>query len=309
MNLKNQPKGSLIAYLALAWICLIWGTTYLALRIGVTQFPPFLFSMIRFLTAGPILIVVTIVAGKATWPDRKTLINQAVSGMFMITMGISIVGWAEMYISSGVAAIICSMMPIWTVLINLIVSKDDRPNWLIVLGLVVGLSGIIMIFAEHLTEFSNSNYRTGIIMTFLANLSWAIGSVWTKKKNQNINPFLSAGLQMFFGGILLIPLSLLFDDYGTVQWSSEVLYALGYMILIGSVSAYACYSYAIKKLPMTIVSLYAYINPIVAVILGWLVLSEKLNTRVGLAIVLTIVGIYLVNWGYQIRKTYKAQLV
>ncbi len=304
----NQPKGLLIAYLALAWVCLIWGTTYLALRIGVTQFPPFLFSMIRFLTAGPILIILTFVLGKASWPDKKTLINQAIGGMFMITLGISIVGWAEMYISSGVAAIICSMMPIWTVFINLVVSKDDKPNWLIVIGLVIGLSGIILIFSEHLTEFSNSNYRTGIIMTFLANLSWAIGSVWIKKKNQHINPFLSAGLQMSFGGLLLIPISLMFDDYSSIHWSNEVLYALGYMILVGSVSAYACYSYAIKKLPMTIVSLYAYINPIVAVILGWLVLSEKLNERVGIAILLTIVGIYLVNCGYQIRKTYKAQL-
>src|SRR5204862_4096482 len=110
------------------------------------------------------------------------------------------------------------------------------------------------------------------------------------------------GLQMLFGGIFLIPLSLMFDDYSTIQWSSEIIGTLAYMILIGSVSAYACYSYAIKKLPMTIVSLYAYINPIVAVILGWLVLNEKLNMRIGVAIFITIAGIWLVNRGYQLKS-------
>ena len=153
--MKNEKN--VLAYLALAAVCIIWGTTYLGLRIGVTQFPPFLFSIIRFLTAGPILILLVLLSGRAQWPDKKVLFNQAVSGLFMVTLGISIVGWAEMYISSGVAAIICSMMPIWTVLINVFVTKDEQPNWLIILGLVTGLTGIVLIFGEHLSEFSNSN--------------------------------------------------------------------------------------------------------------------------------------------------------
>ena len=124
-----------------------------------------------------------------------------------------------------------------------------------------------------------------------------------EKKNQNSNPFLNAGLQMVFGAIFMIPLSLIFDDYSSITFSNEVIYALVYMILIGSVAAYACYSYAIKKLPMTLVSLYAYINPIVAVILGWLILSEKLNLRIGIAIFITIAGIYLVNRGNQLKNT------
>lgn len=299
--MKNR-SGLLFAYLALAAVCIIWGTTYLTLRVGVTQFPPFLFSMIRFLFAGPILLAFMLTVGKASWPDKQTMINQAVTGFFMVTVGVSVVGWGEMYISSGVAAIICSVMPVWTILINLIVSKEERPNWLIGLGLIIGLCGIIIIFAEHLKEFSDQYYRLGILMTFLANICWAFGSVWAKKKNQASDPFLNAGLQMLFGGLLLIPFSLAFDDYSRIQWNNEVIFSLVYMILIGSVAAYACYSYAIKKLPMTIVSLYAYINPIVAVVLGWLVLNEKLNVRIGLAIAITIVGIYIVNRGYQLKS-------
>jgi drug/metabolite transporter (DMT)-like permease len=303
MNNRNH----ILAYLALAAVCVIWGTTYLVLRIGVTQFPPFLFSMLRFLSAGPILLAVVFASGKVAWPDRKTLFNQAIGGLLMMTLGISMVGWAEVYISSGVAAIICSMMPIWTILINVIANKEESPNWIIVLGLVTGLTGVIIIFGEHLSEFSDSNYLTGIITTFLSNLCWAIGSIWLKKKNHNTNPFLGAGLQMVFGGLLLIPLSLLFDDYSSIQFSGEVIYALVYMSLVGSVGAYACYSYAIKKLPMTLVSLYAYINPIVAVILGWLVLAEKLNLRIGFAIIITVAGIYIVNKGYQMKNIWKAQ--
>lgn len=305
---STSAKTPLIAYLALAAVCVIWGTTYLVLRIGVTQFPPFLFSLLRFVCAGPILLIVMLTIGKQKWPDRKTMFNQAVSGVFMITLGISMVGWAEVYISSGVAAIICSMMPIWTILINVTVTKDEKPNWLIILGLATGLSGVLLIFGEHLTEFSNRNYQVGIAITFIANLCWAIGSIWIKKKNQNTNPFLGAGLQMTFGAIALIPLSLVLDDYSSIQWSTEVIYSLIYMILIGSVGAYACYSYAIKKLPMTLVSLYAYINPIVAVVLGWLVLNEKLNGSIVVAILITIAGIYIVNRGYQLKNTSRTKV-
>lgn len=298
-----KENKNLLAYLALGAVCLIWGTTYLALRIGVTQFPPFLFSLLRFAGAGPVLLLFLFTIGRQPWPDRQTLINQAVCGVLMVTLGISMVGWAEVYISSGVAAVICSMMPIWTILINITVTKDEKPNALIILGLATGLSGILLIFGEHLAEFSNPRYQFGIVLTFVANLSWAIGSIWIKKKNQHINPFLAAGLQMTFGALALIPLSLLLDDYRQIQWSGEVVYSLLYMILIGSIAAYVCYSYAIKKLPMTLVSLYAYINPIVAVILGWLVLDEKLNAKIALAIFVTVAGIYIVNRGYQLKGT------
>ncbi len=301
-------KTTLFGYLALTAICIIWGTTYLALRVGVTQFPPFLFSVLRFLTAGPILIGLMLTIGKAKFPDKEVLIHQAISGFFMITLGISIVGWAEVYISSGMAAIICSIMPVWVILINLIVNKDEKPTFLILVGLAIGFCGIVMIFSEHLADFANSNYQLGILMTFLGNLGWAFGSVWIKKRNNHSNPFLNAGLQMLFGGLLIIPISLVFDDYSKIQWSNDVIYSLTYLILIGSVDGYACYSYAIKHLPMTLVSLYAYINPIVAIILGWLILSEKLTFKIILSMLLTIGGIYIVNKGYQLRTKWKTQL-
>jgi drug/metabolite transporter (DMT)-like permease len=302
-----SKKTNALTYLSLAAVCLIWGTTYLGLRIGVTQFPPFLFSLLRFLMAGPLLVGIMLTLGKQKLPPHAHLWHQAITGLFMVTFGISMVGWAEVYISSGLAAIICSCMPAWTVLINVAVTKDEQPNWLVLFGVVAGITGIMIIFGEHLSEFSNVNYTAAIVTTFLANLSWAIGSIWMKKKGATGNPFLNAGLQMMFGAVFLVPLTLAFDDYTNLAWSPSLLYTLLYMALIGSVAAYACYAHAVRHLPMTLVSMYAYINPIVAVVLGWLVLNEKLNLRMALAILVTLAGIYIVNKGYQLSHKRNAK--
>ncbi len=305
-----ENRNNVIAYLALGAICILWGTTYLALRVGVTQFPPFLFSVLRFLLAGPILILLVTIFGKAKFPSWEIVKQQAIGGLLMVTFGIAMVSYAEVEISSGIAAVICSMMPIYVVLINLFVTKDEKPNYVILIGLVLGITGIMLIFGEHLVEFGNPKYFKSIIITFSANLCWAIGSIYTKKKNALTpsNPFMNAGLQLTFGGLFLVPISLVFDDYSAIVWSNPVVFSLGYLVLIGSVAAYACYFYAIGKLPITIVSLYAYINPVIAVLLGWAILSEKLNSKIAIAIVITIAGIYLVNRGYQMKSTWKPQL-
>ncbi len=295
------------AYLALAVVCVAWGTTYLALRIGVLEFPPFLFSALRQIIAGVILTGFMLVLAKKKLPSRSVLFNQAIGGFFMITIGNGLVGWAEMYVPSGIAAIICSIVPIWVVVINLFVAKEEKPTFPIVMGLAIGLAGIVLIFGENLADIASSAYTLGIIMIIIANLGWAAGSIWMKRKNQESDPFMNAGLQMIFGGLLLLPVSLGFDNYQTITWSNNVIYSLIYLILVGSVAAYACYSYAIKNLPITIVTLYAYINPIVAIVLGWLVLSETLNLRIIVAIGITLAGVYIVNRGYQLRNLWRSQ--
>lgn len=307
-NLTTLKKDLLVAYLALAAVCIIWGTTYLALRIAVQHFPPFLFSAIRQSIAGLILIAFMLIVGKVKWPSLAQIRQQAIAGFFMITLGNGLVAWAEMHIPSGIAAIICSLMPVLVILINLSINRDERPTLPIILGVALGMVGIILIFSEHIASFSRTEYLLGILMTFLAALSWASGSIWIKKRNTDTNPFINAGMQMFFGGIWMYPLSFAIDDLSTVHWSGEAAYSLLYLIVLGSIIAYASYSYALRKLPMTIVSLYAYVNPLVAVFLGWLVLDEKLNAKIIVAFLLTVAGIYIVNRGYQLRTMWKTQL-
>ena len=302
-----MKKDLLLPYIALAAICVIWGTTYLVLRIAVLHFPPLLFVTIRQLIAGSLLIGFMLLSGKVNWPDYSHIKRQAVAGFFMISLGNGLVAWAEVLIPSGVAAILCSLMPMVVILINLGINREERPTVPIFSGVLLGLVGIMLIFREHLLEFSRPDYQVGIIMIFVAVLGWAGGSVWIKRQGNDGDAFLNAGLQMFFGGIWLIPGALIFDDLTKVSWSAEAFYSLVYLVLIGSVVAYACYTYVLRKLPMTIVSLYAYVNPIVAVILGWLVLGEKLNTQIGIAILITVTGIYIVNRGYQIGRYWKEQ--
>ena len=302
-----KERTNLLAYFALGAICIIWGTTYLALRVGVTQFPPFLFSSIRFLFAGPILLGLLFFLGRGETPTRKFLFHQAVSGLLMCSLGVGVVGWAETIVSSGLAAIICSVMPIWVILINIGLTSEEKPTIPIVVGLVIGLIGIILIFGEHVSEFSDSQYAFCIAMAFSGNICWSFGTVWMKQKNQSTDPIFAASWQMFFGGVFLIPMSLAFDDYTNLHWTAGSLIALGHLILFGSVAAYTCLGYAIKKLPVTIVSLYVYINPIVAVVLGSLILNEKLNVQIGIGILVTLAGIYIVNRGYQIKAFWKAQ--
>lgn len=302
-----MSRSSYLPYIALAAVCIIWGTTYLALRIAVLHFPPFLFTMIRQTTAGLLLLGFMFTVGKAVLPSRDHLWRQAIGGFFMISLGNGLVAWAEMHIPSGVAAIICSLMPVLVILINVTIHRDERPTVPILAGVTVGLAGIVTMFSEHLAGFSKPEYVTGIALTFAAVVAWAGGSIWIKKKNIESNPFVNAGLQMFFGGLLLVPFSVAFDDMSRVSFSTEVIWSMGYLIIFGSLVAYASYAYALRKLPMTIVSLYAYINPVVAVFLGWMVLGETLNAKIWLSIALTITGIYIVNKGYQLAKVWKTQ--
>ncbi len=298
-----------LAYVALLAVCIIWGTTYLALRIAVLHFPPLLFSAIRQSIAGLVLLGIVFTFSQVKFPPKEHVIRQAIGGFLMISMGNGLVAWAEMEIPSGIAAIICSTMPVMVIIINLAVNREEKPTWSIVIGVLIGMAGIITIFSEHVNEFAKTEYRIGIVLILLAVLGWAAGSIWIKKQPSDSNPFVNAGLQMFFGGLWLFPFSLLFDDLQGVHWSGESLYSLLYLIVFGSIIAYASYLYALKKLPMTIVSLYAYVNPLVAVVLGWVILNEKLNGVIGVGILITIAGIYIVNRGYQISRLWKAKSI
>jgi len=176
------------------------------------------------------------------------------------------------------------------------------PNGLIVVGVLTGLAGILLVFSEHLADFAIANYQLGIIMILIASFGWAIGSILIKRSGHQSNPMMNAGLQMFFGGLWCFIFSSLFDDLRVIHWQAGTFYSLGYLIVFGSVAAFSMYAYVLNNLPIIIAALYSYVNPLVAVILGWLILDERLNLKIGFAIVITVLGIYLVNRGYQLKN-------
>lgn len=294
------------AYIALLFLCIVWGTTYLALRLAVVHFPPFLLAGIRQLISGIIILAIGYSFNKTIDLSKKNLLHQGLVGFLLITMGNGLVSWGEKYIPSGVAALICSLMPICAVIINLIQSKKDKLNGIIIFGMLLGMCGVGLIFKDDLEALNNKYYLYGMLATFIATTSWALGSVLNKNRYNPTNPTFNAGLQVVMGGIFLFAFSPLIDSYQNMDiLHPDVLYPLIYLIVFGSILAYTAYMFALKELPVGIVTLYAYVNPLVAVVLGYFWLDENLTGYTLLAFISIIAGVYLVNYGYK-RQQRKA---
>lgn len=295
--MKANPK----AYIALLIVCIFWGTTYLALRIGVKDFPPFLFSGIRQVGAGLLLFIAMFFMGKLEKLTLKDIGRQALPGILLITFGNGIIGWAELYIPSGLAALIVSVMPIYVVVINLISGKEQRQfNTKIIAGFVLGCAGIVLIFKDNLSDLGKPEYLWGVLASFGACFFWAIGSIYMKGNTFKTNAYSNAAIQFTTGGLGCFVFSLCFDDYANFTTvTSESLWALLYLTLIGSILAYMSYLYAIKHLPIVLVSTYAYVNPVIAILLGVAILNEKITWITVLALIVTLYGVYLINAGYR----------
>lgn len=293
------------AYLALLYICIVWGTTYLVIRVAVQLYPAFLFAAIRQLVSGLIIMGIGLFMSRKVDISIKNIIHQALVGFLLITIGNGLVSWGEKVIPSGVAALICSLMPLSSVIINMFMTRE-KINGAIVSGLITGFCGIALIFRDNFSDLANTSYLLGILGIFIATTSWAYGSVLNKKKASPINPIFNSGLQLLFGSIGLFAFSPFIDDYTNINFfQPEVVWSMLYLVIFGSILAYTFYMYTLKELPVGVVSLYAYVNPLVAVILGYFILNEQLTWYTAFAFVAIVAGIYLVNYGY--RKKHKTQ--
>ncbi len=288
------------AYAALIFVCIVWGTTYLAIRVGVMHYPAFLFAGVRQTISGIILMAIALAASKGRDFSKQNILRQMAVGFLMLTIGNGCVTWGEKTVPSGIAALICSIMPIFAVVFNLMASGKERFNLLIGGGMLLGTLGVGLIFRHSLKDISNTSYLFGMLAILLATCSWALGSIVNKKNVNPVNPFLNSGMQLLFGGLFMLILSPVFDDlHHVVAWDRDGLMALAYLIVFGSVLAYAAYMYSLSKLPVGIATIYAYINPLVAVILGYFVLGEELNIYTALAFAAIIASVFMVNKGYR----------
>ena len=294
------------AYLSLLFICIAWGTTFLAIRVGVMHYPAFLFAGVRQLVAGVLLMAVALMVSKEKDLSTKNLRRQMLVGFLMLTLGNGFVSWGEKFIPSGIAALLCAMMPLFAVLFNLLASKKDHFNLTIGIGLLLGVCGVGLIFRHNIAEMTQPAYLGGIAATLFATSSWAFGSIVNKKHEKPVNPFLNSGMQLFFGGVFMLILSPAIDDYTGFQlWNTDGLLAMAYLIVFGSALAYAAYMFTLSVLPIGIATLYAYINPLIAVIVGYLFMKEELNVYTAMAFATIAASVYLVNRGY--RKQHKEE--
>ncbi len=301
--MENKRK----AWLALAFISLAWGTTFLGIKVCVDAFPPFLMAGSRHLIAGLIILLISLGNAKAKDLSIRNLLRNMLIGFLLMSAGNGLVSWAEQYIPSGVAALICAMMPILAVMANVFFNKNDKVNLLIVVGILLGFFGVAINFKNNIADLNNVQYITGILVTLFATTAWGIGSVISRKNNPNANPIFNSAIQVVSGGLLLLLLSPLVDDYASIKWDDTIAWIwFAYLIIIGSVAAYTAYMYALKELPVGVVMIYAYINPLVAVVLGWWFLNEDLTIYTALSFATIVAGIYLVNKGYRRQHLKKA---
>jgi len=300
--LTIRKKGTRAkAIFALSLVCFLWGTTWLASKQGVKYIPDGIqMAGIRQLLGG-ICYVGFFLLRKMSLPKGKEWIPIIVLSFlnFMISNGLSTLA-LQYKISAGLGAIIGAIFPLWLVVIGLFASKNKMPVMAII-GLVLGFGGVCVIFYDHLNEFFDSKFRTGIILSVIATWTWAIATLYTKRQAVNFNPYFGLGLQMIISGIVLYSFSSITGRavaLTAIPWQSWA--AIAYLVIFGSLIAFVCYLYALQNLPTEQASIYAYINPIVAVVLGSIVFDEKLTIYLAIGGLVTLLGVYLVNKAYKI---------
>jgi drug/metabolite transporter (DMT)-like permease len=200
------------------------------------------------------------------------------------------------------------MMPIFAVLLNLFSSKKDHFNGMIGIGLLLGTCGVGLIFRHNIADVAQPSYLGGIFLTLIATASWAMGSLINKRQGGLTNPFFNSGLQLLFGGIFMLMISPFADSYAGFQlWNTEGILALIYLITFGSAIAYAAYMYALSVLPVGIATIYSYVNPLIAVVAGYLFLHEDINIYTGLAFITIAVSVFVINKGYRAQHKETSQ--
>jgi drug/metabolite transporter (DMT)-like permease len=289
---KKGVKGN--AILALGIVCFFWGTTWVASKEGVRHMPALQLAGLRQ-TLGGVFYVVYFLSRRAPFPKGKEWWPILVLSFlnFMLSNGLST--WGVQYISAGLGSIIGAIFPLWLVLIALF-GSHSQVNKKAALGLVCGFSGICLIFYQHLHDFLNPGFQLGILLSFISTWSWAFGTLYTKKQAGKFNPYFSLGLQMVISGCTLYFIS--FATHNTIAfteipWQSWT--AIAYLVVFGSVLSFIAYLYALQNLPTEQVSLYAYINPVVALLTGAIVFGEKLTVIIGAGVIVTLYGVRLVH--------------
>ena len=283
-----------------AWaaVCFFWGTTYLAIRVGLETLPPVLFGGLRFLTAGTLLFTIIKVWTGARLPKGREWFDQVFVGLALLGVGNGLVVWAEQWIPSGPAALLVATGPFWVMGLERFLREGERLNGRAIAGLVVGFGGLALLVAPNLYGTSvGRNYLWGMLALQAACAAWSIGSVYAKHHPTGVAPLMGASIQMLVAGAVLVLTGVILGEWKEVHFSSRSFGAFLYLIVFGSIIAYGSYTYAVQKLPLSLVSTYSYINPVIAVLLGWIVLSEQLSWRVIAAMLIILGGVAMVKSG------------
>lgn len=285
-------------YLAFVVVCLVWGTTYLGIRIALESIPPLLMAALRWIAAGGLLAGALWLKGERL-PGRSEWPSLLVLGVLLLGFGNGAVVYAEQTVPSGLTAVLVAAAPFWMVATERFVGGGERLTPSRAVGLLVGFGGIVLLVWPELQTSTGSSrgFLGGVVATQLACLGWAIGSSYSRRRHADENVLAAASLQMLFAGLVLLGIATIAGEWSRLSFTGRTTGALVYLIVVGSIIGYSSYAYALKHLPVSTVSLYAYVNPVIAVILGTVVLSEPLSPRIALAGAVVFLGSWLVKRG------------
>lgn len=283
--------------LALAWVSIAWGTTWLASKEGVKHMPALQLAAIRQFIGGALYVSFFLVK-KTPWPKGKQWRSILILSMLNFALSNGLSTWGVKFIPSGLGAIIGAMVPIWIAMISFF--NGERITRLAVFGIVIAFAGVCVIFYEHLADFIRPDFQFGIVLSVAATITWAFGTLYTKKKAASFNPYFSLGLQMLISSVCLFAFT---GATGTniplTQIPAASWWAIAYLVGIGSVLTFIAFIYALQHLPTELSSVYAYINPIVAVLLGAFLFDEILTAAIIIGGTVTLTGLYIINFAMQ----------
>ena len=286
---------ALIAYLV---VCVVWGSTYLAIKIGVTELPPFLFGGLRFLVAGLLLLVIARALGDPL-PKRSDWRTLAIVGLLLLAGGNAFVVWSEQYIDSGIASIFVVTVALWTALFDaLIPGGSSELNWRVIAGLALGFLGSLVLVGVTPSEILAADKRGPIALT-IASASWSLGSVYAKRHPTKASPYMGAAFQMIVGGGAVALVGTMLGEWASWRLSPRGIGAIVYLVIFGSILGYSAYTYALRHASATIVGTYAYVNPVIAVLLGWWLLHEPVSARTFVAMGMILIAVVWIQFSHK----------
>jgi drug/metabolite transporter (DMT)-like permease len=294
-----------LVLLAFAIVYVIWGSTYLAILFAIDTLPPFLMAGTRFLIAGGLLYAGARSFGGAPRPARAEWRAGAIAGVLMLLVGNGAVVWSEFRVPSGVAALIVGVVPCCMVLVDWLRPRGTRPTAQVTLGLVLGSAGLFFLIGPESIMGSGRADLLGVAALVIGSFSWAVGSIYSRHATLPRSPFIATAMQMLAGGVALTIVAALHGELAALDVSHFTLRSLAgwlYLIVFGSIVAFTAYAWLLRVSSPARVSTYAYVNPIVAVLLGWTFAGEPLTVRMMIAAAVIVSGVALITLAPRSRE-------
>ncbi len=281
-------------YLALAAVCIFWGTTYLGIRMSLESFAPLQLVSIRYILSGSILLLFAAARGLYL-PRGRELAAACFSGFLTLGIGNGALVFAEVLIPSGIAGLIVTISPFWMVGAEALLPGGERLHAPTVAGMGVGLLGAALLFTPDIGSHAiDRKLLDGFLILQLGMAGWSFGSIYQRRQLGKAHSVIAGGVQQLAAGLILAPFALLISEH-PIHWSFRGVAALLYLVCFGSLVGYSAYIYALDRLPVAIVSVYPYVNAVVAVGLGWLFYREQFGIREALAMVIIFAGVGMVK--------------